>query len=132
MNLRKLGFHIWEAGLKVKGIEDKLELRRVLSRCPRILSPTCPLKDANVSLYVFGEDTETLRSVIESFKEFPNTEVVYMSHSNLTPYPEGFKVNLYPDKGNVTPCGRKCSECSSYQNNLCVGCPAVTEYKGPL
>lgn len=131
LDVKKLGFHIREVGFRVKSIEDKLELRRVLSRCPRALMLTCPLEGATLSVYIFGEDLETLRSVIESLKESPYTEAVYMTQSEPT-FRRVFNVNLFPDKGNFAPCGRKCSECFSYRNNLCVGCPAVIEYKGPL
>ncbi len=132
IDIKNLGFHVREVGLKVKGMEDKLELRRALSKCPRVLMLTCPLEEATLSMYVFGEDMGTLRSVIESLKEFPYTNAVYMSPSDPPAYPKAFRVELSPDKANVAPCGRKCSECFNYRNNLCIGCPAVIEYRGPL
>lgn len=132
INIKKLGFHTACVGLEVKGAEHKRALEAKLSKCPRILMLTCPSEKANLSMYLFGEDIETLRSVIESLREFPSTEIVYMFHSEPPIYPGAFNLNLYQKKSSIAPCGRKCTECYNYQHNLCVGCPAVMAYKGPL
>jgi DNA-binding Lrp family transcriptional regulator len=132
VNIKRLGFHVACVGLEVKGIEHKRALEEKLSKCPRILMLTCPSEKANLSMYLFGEDIETLRSVIERLREFSNTEIVYMFHSEPPIYPKAFSMNLYPKKSSRAPCGRKCEECYNYQHNLCVGCPAVKAYKGQL
>jgi len=132
INIKKLGFRVGCVGLEVKGAEARNKMEKVLLSCPRVLMILCPFEKISFSVYLFGEDQETLRSVIYSLAEFPNTNIAYVNYSDPPLYPKTFPINIYLKKGIITPCGRKCSECFSYKQGTCIGCPAVVEYKGPL
>lgn len=132
INIKKLGFRVGCVGLEVKGAEARNKVEKVLLNCPRVLMILCPFEKTSFSVYVFGEDQETLRSAIYSFAELPNTSIAYVNYSDPPLHPKTFPINTYLKKGNIAPCGRKCSECYSYNQSVCIGCPAVVEYKGPL
>ena len=132
INLKKLGFQIGCIGIEVEGSEKRSEVQKILENCPRVIMILCPFEKVTFSVYLYGEDLETLRSTIYGFNEIPDTKIVYVNYSEAPLYPKILPVNIYIKKGTVTPCGRKCSECFSYQQDLCLGCPAVVEYKGPL
>ena len=132
INLTKLGFQVGCIGIEVKSTNEKSKMQKILEKCPRVIMILSPYDKVTFSVYLFGEDMDTLRSTIYSFKEIPNTDIVYVNYSDAPLYPKSFPINIYLERGAVTPCGQKCKECASYQQNLCIGCPAVEEYKGPL
>lgn len=132
IDLKELGLRIGCVGLEVEGAESRDNIQKVLMKCPRVLIILCPFEKITFSVYVFGENQETLRSVVYGFAEFPNTKIAYVNYSDPPLYPKTFPIHIHLEKGTVAPCGRKCSECFSYNQGLCVGCPAVVEYKGPL
>jgi Lrp/AsnC family leucine-responsive transcriptional regulator len=132
LNLKKLGFQIGCVGLEVIGAAARRELQNFLQICPRVLLVFCPFEKVNFSVYVYGEDQETLRSVIYSLNEFPNTSIAYVNYSDPPLNPATLPVPIHVNKGSETPCGKVCSTCISYIEELCLGCPAVVDYKGPL
>lgn len=132
LNLKKLGFRIGCVGLEVEGAESRNNIRKFLQKCPRVLIVLCPFEKINFSVYVYGENQETLRSVVYSFSEFPNTRIAYVNYSDPPLYPNTFQVPIHITKSEETPCGKDCSECYSFKEDLCLGCPAIQEYKGPL
>jgi Lrp/AsnC family leucine-responsive transcriptional regulator len=132
INIRKLGFRVGCVGIEVKGAEAREKVEKVLLSCPRVLMVLCPFEKISFSVYVYGENQESLRSTIYSLSELPNTDIAYVNFSDPPLHPKTFTINTYHEKGDITPCGRKCSECYSYEQGICIGCPAVVEYKGPL
>lgn len=132
INIQKLGFRVGCVGLEVKGAEARNKVEEVLLNCPRVLMLLCPFEKISFSAYIFGEDQETLRSTIYSLAELANTNIAYVNYSDPPLHPKAFPINTYLKRGNTTPCGRKCGECYSYTQGICVGCPTVIEYKGPL
>ena len=132
INLKELGLRIGCVGLEVKGAESRSKVRKILQNCPRVLMILCPFEKTTFSVYVFGEDRETLRSTIYSFATFPDTSIAHISYSDPPLYPKTFPIRIGSKKSTVAPCSIKCSDCFSYNEGACVGCPAVVEYKGSL
>ena len=132
INIKKLGFRIGCVGLEITGAESRMKVQRFLEKCPRVLITLSPLEKISFSVYFFGEDLETLRSTIYSLSELPDTTIAYVNYSDPPLHPTTFPIKLVEQKKHTAPCGRKCSECISYREELCLGCPAVIEYKGPL
>ena len=132
INLKELGFRIGCVGLEVKGAESRSKVKKILEKCPRVLMLLCPFEKINFSVYIFGEDQETLRSTIYGFAAFPDTSIAHVSYSDPPLYPKTFPIRIGGEKSTVAPCGIKCSDCFSYNEGVCVGCPDVVEYKGPL
>jgi DNA-binding Lrp family transcriptional regulator len=132
INIKKLGFRVGCVGLKVTEAEARNKVEKVLLNCPRVLMILCPFDETSFSVYIYGENQETLRSAIYSFAKLPNTNIAYVNYSDPPLHPQTFPIKTYLKKRNIAPCGQKCSECYSYNQETCIGCPAVVEYKGPL
>ena len=132
INIRKLGFRVGCVGLDVKGAEARNKVEKFLLNCPRVLMILCPFEKISFSVYLYGEDQKTLRSTIYSLADLPNTSIAYVNYSDPPLHPKTFNIDINHEKGNITPCGKKCSECYSYEQEICIGCPAVVDYKGPL
>jgi len=131
INIGKLGFQTALVALEVKG-DLKQQMERNLSDCPRVLTLLRLNEKANLLVLLYGENQNTLGSTIERLRDLPSVNIVYVHHSRPPLFPKAFSLRVFPEKNDLTPCGRKCRECLCYQNDRCVGCPAVTEYKGPL
>ncbi len=132
INLKELGLRISCVGLEVKGAESRSKVKKILENCPRVLMVIAPFEKITFTVYVFGEDQDTLRSTIYGFAAFPNTTIAHVSYSDPPLYPKTFPIRIGCKKDIVAPCGLICSECFSYNEGVCVGCPAVVEYKGSL
>jgi len=131
INIGKLGFQTALVAVEVKG-DLRQETERTLSECPRVLTFIRINDKANLLLLLYGEDQNSLGSTIECIRDLSDVSVVYVHHSRPPLFPEVFSLRVFPEKNDLTPCGRKCGGCLRYRNGQCVGCPAVTEYKGPL
>jgi len=57
---------------------------------------------------------------------------VYVHYSRPPLFPDAVSLQVFPEKDDLTPCGRKCDDCFHYKSDQCVCCPAVTEYKDPF
>jgi len=131
INIGKLGFQTALVALEVKG-DLKQQMERNLSECPRVLTLLQLDEKINLLVLLYGENQNTLGSTIECLRDLPNVNIVYVHHSRSPLFPENFSLHVFPEKKDLTPCRRKCSDCLRYQNDQCVGCPAVTEYRGLL
>jgi len=131
INIGKLGFQTALVALEVKG-DLKQEAEKNLSKCPRVLTLFRLNEKANLLTHLYGEDQNSLGSTIESLRDFPGVNILYVHHLRHPLFPDAFSLRVFPEKSDLTPCGRKCGECLRYQDAQCIGCPAVTEYNGPL
>jgi len=131
INIGKLGFQTALIAVEVKG-DLKQQIERNLSECPRVLTLLRLNEKANLLILLYGEDQNSLGSTIECIRDLSHVSIVYAHHSRTPIIPEAFSLRIFPKKNDLTPCGRRCNNCLRYQNGQCVGCSAVTEYKGPL
>ncbi len=131
VSLQELGFPTAFLALECKQMDQRMELKSLAS-CPRVLMILEPSERVNMLLLVYGEDQATLRSTIESFRDFSGASLFDIYHSGPPMVPQSFNIPIFTEKADVSPCSRKCLECLSYVNDECVGCPAVKEYNGPL
>ena len=132
INLKELGLRVGCVGLEVKGSESRSKVKKMLENCPRVLMILCPFEKVTFSVYVFGENQDTLRSTIYGFAAFPNTSITHVSYSDPPLYPKTFPLRIGYKKDTVAPCDLKCGDCFSFNEGVCVGCPAVVWYKGSL
>jgi len=132
LNLQELGFPMACLALEIRQIDQRMELQKNLSQCPRVLMILEPSEKVNMLIFVYGEDQATLKSTIESFRHFSVANLVDIYHSGPPTVPQSFHIPIFIEKNDISPCRRKCVECMNYMNSECVGCPAVKEYKGPL
>ena len=131
LNLKKFGFKTAYVGLEVKTDEARTSLLALLKDCPRILSFHRVAEKANLVAFLWGEDEKTLSSTIESFHRFQDVEIVYIHLLDAQILGE-IIINVFSERKEISPCGRKCQECQRYKNQWCLGCPVVREYRSPL
>jgi len=131
LNLRKLGFKMASVGLEVINDEARKEVEQYLRSCPRVLTLFRTPEKANIHVNVWGEDDQTIKSTIESFRDFPNVELIY-THYLGTPIYGDIILNVEPSEESGSPCGKTCSSCYRYINSWCLGCPMTADYKNPL
>lgn len=127
LNLQQFGFKIAHVGLEVRTDKARKEIENYLTNCPRVLGIFRSPEKANIHLSVWGEDDQTINSTIESFRDLQNVGIVY-THYLGTPIHGNVSINVEAKKSHVTPCGRKCAQCHSYQNAWCRGCPSSLDY----
>lgn len=132
LNIKELEFPIVIIALEIYGRELRQRLEKRLIDCPRALILLRPAEKANLLAIFYGENQGTLRSTIESIVDQTGVNLVYAHYSDPPLFPEHFNLQVFPQKGDVTPCGLRCIDCPSYKRGQCLGCPAVVEYKGPL
>ncbi len=132
LNISELDFKTSLIALEAKNSRARQELEKILSVCPRALMLLRPTDKANMLILLYGEDMNTLKSTIETFRGVSDANLVYIYNSDPPLFNESFGINVFPIKGDVAPCGKKCIDCLHFQEGQCVGCPAVSAYKGPL
>ena len=131
VNIGKLGFRMACLTLEVKGVDNRQQFEKFLMNCPRVLTSFRLSGKSNLLITLFGENPETLMSTIESFRDFLGVNIIDVNHSEPS-VSETFSLQVFPEKSDISPCGKKCSDCFRYQNDKCLGCPVVTEYLGSL
>lgn len=131
INIGKLGFRMACITLEVKGGDNRQQIEKHLINCPRILMLLRLSGKPNLFITLFGENQNTLVSTIESLRDFPGINIVDVNHSE-PPFSGTFSLKIFPEKSDITPCGKKCSDCFRYKNDQCLGCPVATEYMGSL
>lgn len=131
LSLVRLGFKMGCVGLEVRDGGTWGEVERCLRGCPRVLNAFRTPGKANFHVSLWGEDPNTLKSIIESYRDYPKVEVVYCYFLG-TPIHGDVAIEVEPAEHREPACGRICSKCVRYVNGWCLGCPCSTEYKNPL
>lgn len=131
LNLREVGFKVACVGLEVRDEEGRKAVERAMRKCPRVVNVFRTPEKANVFVGLWGEDEQTVNSVIESYRDIANSEVVY-AHYLGTPIHGDTLINIESDGEDQAPCGMNCRECHRYERDWCMGCPATTNYRNPL
>jgi len=91
----------------------------------------------NLIALVMAEDQATLESesmekcALRSGEGIRRSEFYLIGRVQHYPFLP-LKAEALKEKGDVTPCGVQCKACPSFQDKKCVGCPALSYYRGPL
>ena len=121
-------------------IENVEALRNIIERynnCPRVINFFTTMGTYNLVALVMAEDQTTLESectekcALRSGKGIRRSELYIIGQVHHFPFLPLSVENL-GGKREVAPCGVKCKDCQSFQNEKCVGCPTLKDYKGPL
>jgi len=131
LSLTKLGYKMATIGFEVNDEDSRTELIEVLNKCPRTHSIFRTHEKANLQVCIWGENYETINSVIESFRSIDGVNVVYSNYLG-TPIMGNITISSSSQKSDVTPCKKICLSCARYANEWCLGCPASVNYKNPL
>jgi DNA-binding Lrp family transcriptional regulator len=121
-------------------IESAEAMRKIMDRysnCPRVINFFTTMGGYNLMILVMAEDQNTLESecmekcALRSGEGIRRSEVYLIGR--VHPYPFlPIKADSLREKADITPCGVQCKECPSFINQKCVGCPALSYYRGPL
>ena len=121
-------------------IENADTLRNIIERynkCPRVINFFTTMGGYNLIALVMAEDQTTLESEcmekcgLRSGEGIRRSEVYLIGRVHHYPFLP-FKTDVIKEKGDSTPCGVQCKNCTSFQNKKCVGCPTLSYYKGPI
>jgi len=121
-------------------IESAEAMRKIIdrySKCPRVINFFTTMGGYNLIALVMAEDQATLESesmekcALRSGEGIRRSEFYLIGRVQHYPFLP-LKTDTLKEKGDVTPCGVQCKDCPSFQDKKCVGCPALSYYRGPL
>jgi hypothetical protein len=107
------------------------------SKCPRVINVFTTMGGYNLIALVMAEDQTTLESesmekcALRSGEGIRRSEFYLIGRVYHTPFMP-LKADALRERGDTTPCGVQCKACPSFQDHKCVGCPALSYYRGPL
>jgi len=131
VNVLNMGFKMALLNLEADTIESKQEIISKLEACPRVLQLIQTIEKPCYQALVFAENAETLLSTIECLRDVFSARIVTWQRAKPI-IGESFDLKIFLEKCDLTPCGKKCGNCSNYREAECVGCPAAKDYKGSL
>jgi DNA-binding Lrp family transcriptional regulator len=121
-------------------IESAETMRNIIdrySKCPRVINFFTTIGGYNLIALVMAENQATLESesmekcALRSGEGIRRSEFYLIGRVQHYPFLP-LKADALKEKGDITPCGVQCKDCPSFQDNKCVGCPALSYYRGPL
>jgi len=121
-------------------MESAEAMRKIIDRyreCPRVINFFTTMGGYNLIALVMAEDQGTLES--ESVEKCALRSGEGIRRSEFYPIRKTHHSSFLPlraytlrERGDITPCGVECRDCPSFRDQKCVGCPAVSYYRGPL
>jgi Lrp/AsnC family transcriptional regulator for asnA, asnC and gidA len=121
-------------------IESAEAMRKIIgrySKCPRVINFFTTMGGYNLIALVMAEDQATLESesmekcALRSGEGIRRSEFYLIGRVYHYPFLP-LKTDTLKKRGDTTPCGVQCKDCPSFQDENCVGCPALSYYRGPL
>jgi DNA-binding Lrp family transcriptional regulator len=121
-------------------IESAEAMRKIIdrySKCPRVINVFTTMGGYNLIALVMAEDQTTLESesvercALRSGEGIRRSEFYLIGRVHHTPFLP-LKAEALREKSDRTPCDVQCKDCPSFQDQTCVGCPALSYYRGPL
>ena len=137
INAETLNIHM---ALILLEMENGEAVRNIVDRyreCPRVVNLFTTLGGFNLIALVMAEDQGTLESeamekcALRSGEGIRRSEFYPIGKIHYSPFLP-LRQNIPSNKDETTPCGVNCRSCPSFQDELCLGCPSVSYYKGPL
>jgi DNA-binding Lrp family transcriptional regulator len=121
-------------------MESAEAMREIIDRykgCPRVINFFTTMGGYNLIALTMAEDQGTLESesmeqcALRSGEGIRRSEFYPIGKVHHSPF---LPLRAYARKEMVetTPCGVDCRRCPSFQDQMCVGCPSASYYKGPL
>ena len=136
INTEALGFRLAFILLEIESAEAMRKMIERYKNCPRILNFFTTLGGYNLIVLVMAEDQDTLQSEamemcsVRSCEGIRRSEFYPLNEVNMPFLPLRRYTSIKQEE--IAPCGVDCKVCTSFQNQECVACPSVKEYKGPL
>lgn len=131
VNLTEMGFKLAMLTLESATAEDDKKLVNKLAVCPRVIQLVQIIGRREYTALVCAENADTLLSAIECLRDVLDAKISFWQRVKPV-LGKSFNLQIFLEKCEFTPCGKKCKVCAQYTESACVGCPATREYKGPL
>lgn len=133
LNIKELGMQIAVLGVELDGLDSAMKFAKKFQDCPRVVFLAPMTGDFNLVMIVVSEDFKCLQNVIEkTLRVQPGVKRLSLSFTSTLLEPSFLHLKIPVATSETSPCNKKCRECESYLNELCVGCPSVGEYRGCL
>ena len=136
INTEALGFRLAFILLEIESAEAIRKMIERYKNCPRVLNFFTTLGGYNLIALVMAEDQDTLQSEamemcsVRSCEGIRRSDVYPINGINMPFLPLRRYTSIRQEE--IAPCGVDCKVCISFQNQECVACTSVKEYKGPL
>ncbi|MGD9130286.1 MAG: Lrp/AsnC family transcriptional regulator [Candidatus Bathyarchaeota archaeon] len=137
VNTDALNLHLALILLEIESAETMRNITERYSKCPRVINFFTTMGGYNLIALVMAEDQTTLESesmekcALRSGEGIRRSEFYLIGRVHHYPFLP-LKADTLKEKGDITPCGVQCKDCPSFQTEKCVGCPALSYYRGPL
>jgi len=137
INIEPLKLYAAIVLLEMESAEAMQKLLERFKDCPRVVHIFTTLGGYNLIALVVAEGQDTLESIsmekcslrsgggIRRSEFYPIGNIYYSSFLPIREY-------LTHKENTPTPCNIDCRPCSRYKAEKCVGCPAMSYYKGTL
>lgn len=123
--------------LEMENAEAMQALLDRFEQCPRVIQIFKTVGGFNLIALVVAETPETLESIstekcsLRCSKGIRRSEFYPVSETYFSPFLQ-IRDELANKGKKVAPCNVNCDPCNRYELKKCVGCPAASNYKGPL
>jgi len=108
------------------------DLIKIYENCPRVLYFFDLVGEYNLGVIFYAENIDTYHTILKfcmlySLKGIRKSTILTIGKF----YPPNYiNIDTSKFKLNNIPCGISCNNCEAFKNNLCVGCPNFSLYKG--
>jgi Lrp/AsnC family leucine-responsive transcriptional regulator len=128
INLKNTKFYIAKVEMTAK---DPWKVLDFFKNCPIYLNGLITSGRHNLCLFFISEKLQAIESCINHhIRRNPNVVDVEFNVV-ITPAKDlVVPVKLWNEKGDKSPCGKRCTEQPCYTSEKCLGCPATIFYKG--
>jgi DNA-binding Lrp family transcriptional regulator len=137
LNIKPLNLCAAIMFLEIESAEAMNKLLERFKDCPRVVQIFTTLSGYNLIALVVAEDQETLESIsiekcsLRSSEGIRRSEFYPIGNVHYSPF-LSIREHLTHKERTITPCNVDCRPCSRYKAEKCVGCPAMSYYKGTL
>lgn len=128
VNLKKTNLYITKIEMTAK---DPWKVLDFFKNCPMYLNGLITSGRHNLCLFFISEKLQAIESCINHhIRENPNVADVEFNVVIAPAKDFVVPVKMWREKGDVSPCGKRCTEQPCYPSEKCLGCPATVFYKG--
>jgi DNA-binding Lrp family transcriptional regulator len=137
INPSALGLHPAIVMLEMEIAEAMQNVLDRFKECPRVVQIFKTIGGYNLMAIIVAETRETLESIsmekcsLRCSKGIRRSEFYPISDTYFSPFLQ-IRENLAHKEKKVAPCNVECNPCNRYENQKCVGCPTMCNYKGTL
>ncbi len=130
VNLKNTDFYAAKVEMSAR---DPWKVLDFFKNCPMYLNGLITSGRHNLCLFFISEKLQAIESCINHHIR-RNQNVVDVEFNVIITPAKDFvvPVQIWCERGKVSPCGKRCAEQVCYLSEKCLGCPATVFYRGKL